>query len=99
MRSLSSRRASDTNRSGGIHGMSRWQSAEILRYCMVLPRAAKLAIGPTVLSERKDLLAIRAGAPQLFLPMRHDPDASLLHLPDWSLRLHAKYVIRDDLST
>src|ERR1700738_1979901 len=35
MRSFSSRRASDTNRSGGIHGMSRWQSAEILRYCML----------------------------------------------------------------
>jgi hypothetical protein len=32
MRSFSSRRASDTNRSGGIHGMSIWQSAEILRY-------------------------------------------------------------------
>jgi len=34
MRSFSSRGASDTNRSGGIHGMSRWQSAEILRYCI-----------------------------------------------------------------
>src|SRR5260370_4027 len=36
MRSFSSRRASDTNKSGGIHGMSRWQSAEILRYCMLV---------------------------------------------------------------
>src|SRR5215510_1554309 len=35
MRSFSSRRASEVNRSGGIHGMSRWQSAEILRYCML----------------------------------------------------------------
>src|SRR5271163_2344135 len=35
MRSFSPRRASETNKSGGIHGMSRWQSAEILRYCML----------------------------------------------------------------
>ena len=32
MRSLSSRGASLTNSSGGIQGMSRWQSAEILLY-------------------------------------------------------------------
>src|SRR5438552_7683376 len=34
MRSLSSRLASETNNSGGSHGRSRWQSAEILLYCI-----------------------------------------------------------------
>src|SRR5207302_10759574 len=34
MRSLSSRLASETNNSGGSHGRSRWQSAEILVYCI-----------------------------------------------------------------
>src|SRR5271155_317791 len=34
MRSLSAWGASETNKSGGIQGMSRWQSAEILLYCM-----------------------------------------------------------------
>src|SRR6266851_3277919 len=35
MRSFNTCGASDTNKSGGIHGMSRWQSAEILRYCIL----------------------------------------------------------------
>src|SRR5580658_1968904 len=53
MRSLSSRGASETNRSGGIHGRSRWQSAEILLYCM-----APLRIG-SVQSQIDDVLGIR----------------------------------------
>src|SRR4029450_730977 len=34
MRSFSSREAIDVNRSGGIQGRSRWQSAEMRLYCM-----------------------------------------------------------------
>src|SRR5580658_11307159 len=34
MRSLNSRVAFSTNSSGGNHGRSRWQSAEIRRYCI-----------------------------------------------------------------
>src|ERR1700704_3402354 len=34
MRSFISREAIDVNRSGGIQGMSRWQSAEMRLYCM-----------------------------------------------------------------
>src|SRR5712691_7858746 len=34
MRSRNSREAPEVNSSGGNHGRSRWQSAEILRYCM-----------------------------------------------------------------
>src|SRR5271163_1737787 len=52
MRSLSSRGASETNRSGGIHGRSRWQSAEILLYCMT-----PLRIG-SVQPEIDDVLGI-----------------------------------------
>src|SRR6516225_3233515 len=36
MLSLSSRFASETNSSGGSQGRSRWQSAEILLYCIRL---------------------------------------------------------------
>jgi len=41
MRSFSSRLAFSVNSVGGIHGMSRWQSAEILRYCMANSHSAK----------------------------------------------------------
>src|SRR6185437_4442724 len=41
MRSLKSRGASETKRSGGIQGKSRWQSAEIRRYSMAFPPGAR----------------------------------------------------------
>src|SRR5258708_5784933 len=41
MRSRSSREAPEVNKSGGSHGRSRWQSAEILRYCMACPPVAR----------------------------------------------------------
>src|SRR6516164_4534139 len=82
MRSFSSRGASDTNRSGGIHGMSRWQSAEILRYCTIILRSTK---------DRIDCTPSAAGSPSAqgcaysaFLPIRHEPDASLLWLLSWA---------------
>src|SRR4051812_29872662 len=55
MRSLSARGASLVNRSGGIHGMLRWQSAEIRRYCMtILPGDG----GGSVESEIDDMLGV-----------------------------------------
>src|SRR5258708_33150148 len=52
MRSFIACGASATNRSGGIHGKSRWQSAEILRYCMVPPRGCpsidRLSVEPQI---------------------------------------------------
>src|SRR5438128_1932513 len=54
MRSRNSREAPEVNRSGGSHGRSRWQSAEILRYCMACPPG---------LRPRNCTLFIRAGDP------------------------------------
>src|ERR1700754_921107 len=49
MRSFMSLGAIDVNRSGGIQGMSRWQSAEIRLYCMaslpLCPDCARLPAG------------------------------------------------------
>src|SRR4029077_11818409 len=48
IRSRICREASDVNNSGGIHGMSRWQSAEIRLYCIgSLLRCCKL-LGPSL---------------------------------------------------
>src|SRR5712672_3371679 len=77
MRSFSSRRASDTNRSGGIQGMSRWQSAEILRYCMFvspLPGCRRV-LRPLYSFEALDSWERRLPDPA-FLRTRHEPDAT-----------------------
>src|SRR6266436_2849613 len=98
MRSFNSRDASDTKRSGGIHGMSRWQSAEILRYCIRLLRATGLALRPTVLPSREHLLAVRLGSPCRF--RRCDMTETHRYSPSrGGLRLHANYDIHAVTST
>src|SRR6266404_8394375 len=77
MRSFNSRDASDTKRSGGIHGMSRWQSAEILRYCIRLLRATRDRCSPDCTPSPRASPSGQALPALLFLPVRHDRDASL----------------------
>src|SRR4029077_3874663 len=94
MRSFSSRRASDTNRSGGIHGMSRWQSAEILRYCILFSPLglSKGTVGK--LYSFVPSISWQSGCrAQAFLPMRHERDATR------GLPLHANRDIKMYMST
>src|SRR6476660_3674147 len=94
MRSFSSRRASDTNRSGGIHGISRWQSAEILRYCILF---SPLGLSKGTVGEFYSFvppISWQSGrrAPA-FLPMGHERDATR------GLLLHAIHDIKIYMST
>src|ERR1700704_1904592 len=68
MRSFMSRGAIDVNRSGGIQGMSRWQSAEIRLYCMLRSLNARIVRvgrpvrqGPDFDSQREAAMAKMTG--------------------------------------
>src|SRR5579863_1663495 len=58
MRSFIAALASETKRSGGIQGRSRWQSAEILRYCIIAPCLEREA---SVQSEIDDVTRMGVG--------------------------------------
>src|ERR1700757_3535119 len=76
MRSFRSRRASEVNRSGGIHGMSRWQSAEILRYCMLFSRSRLSKRAASTVLLRSPGFVGKALSDPAFLRMRHEHGAT-----------------------